>query len=207
MMMITNPIKIRQDWVRFFLFSMNIYLDLLLGKSCLCKCLRVSQLTLPIRQNLFLLFFAILNYSLRNIRIEESRGVSTTATILGHTIRLISDMMGTCRVSENQIISEKWLECKMKKDFLQFIPKISKEFLQFFLFLAAFDDFEGHQTGLSITSAIARWSEVGYFRFMKEPFQSRLQYDRYPWSGFWPRYYWCPNFQGGETKLPVQWHW
>ena len=132
-MMITNPIKIRQDWVRFFLFSMNIYLDLLLGKSCLCKCLRVSQLTLPIRQNLFLLFFAILNYSLRNIRIEESRGVSTTATILGHTIRLISDMMGTCRVSENQIISEKWLECTMKKDFLQFIPKISKEFLQFFL--------------------------------------------------------------------------
>ena len=133
-MMITNPIKIRQDWVRFFLFSMNIYLDLLLGKSCLCKCLRVSQLTLPIRQNLFLLFFAILNYSLRNIRIEESRGVSTTATILGHTIRLISDMMGTCRVSENQIISEKWLECNMKKDFLQFIPKISKEFLQFFFF-------------------------------------------------------------------------
>ena len=73
-------------------------------------------------------------YSLRNIRIEESRGVSTTATILGHTIRSISDMMGTCRVSENQIIPKKWLECKMKKDFLQFIPKISKEFLQFLLF-------------------------------------------------------------------------
>ena len=150
-MMITNPIKIRQDWVRFFLFSMNIYLDLLLGKSCLCKCLRVSQLTLPIRQNLFLLFFAILNYSLRNVRIEESRGVSTTATILGHTIRLISDMMGTCRVSENRIISKKWLECQMKKDlFSSIYPKnqlrISSIFSQFFSFLAAFDNFEGRQT-------------------------------------------------------------